>query len=251
MNGETDHNNAYLTIHSGAGGTEACDWCAMLKRMYERWAERHGFKCKIQDSLDGEEAGFKSVTLHIAGEYAYGYLKSEIGVHRLVRISPFDANQRRQTSFASIDVTPEIDDDIDITIEEKDLRIDTYRSSGAGGQHVNKTESAIRITHIPTGVVVSCQNERSQFKNKAEAMKMLKAKLYQLEMNERLSKQNTAYANKQKIEWGSQIRSYVLHPYNMVKDLRTDVETSNTGAVLDGEIDMFIEAYLRATATLS
>ena len=251
LNGETDHNNAYLTIHSGAGGTEACDWCAMLKRMYERWAERHGFKCKIQDFLDGEEAGFKSVTLHIAGEYAYGYLKSEIGVHRLVRISPFDANQRRQTSFASIDVTPEVDDDIDIVIDEKDLRIDTYRSSGAGGQHVNKTESAIRITHIPSGIVVSCQNERSQFKNKAEAMKMLKAKLYQLEMNERLSKQNTAYANKQKIEWGSQIRSYVLHPYNMVKDLRTDVETSNTGAVLDGEIDLFIEAYLRATATLS
>lgn len=251
LNGETDHNNAYLTVHSGAGGTEACDWCSMLKRMYERWAERHGMKCKVQDALDGEEAGFKSVTLHIAGEYAYGYLKSEIGVHRLVRISPFDANQRRQTSFASVDVTPEVDDDIDIVIEEKDLRIDTYRSSGAGGQHVNKTDSAVRITHLPTNIVVSCQNERSQYKNKAEAMKMLKAKLYQLEMNERLSKQSSAYANKQKIEWGSQIRSYVLHPYNMVKDLRTDTETSNTTAVLDGEIDLFIEAYLRSMAHLS
>ncbi len=251
LNGETDHNNAYLTIHSGAGGTEACDWAGMLYRMYTRWCEKKGYSVEVLDFQEGDEAGIKSVTIQITGENAYGYLKSEHGVHRLVRISPFNAVGKRMTSFVGCDVMPVIEQSLDVDIKDDDLKIDVYRSSGAGGQHVNKTESAIRITHIPTGVVVSCQNERSQFKNKAEAMKMLKAKLYQLEMNERLSKQSSAYASKQKIEWGSQIRSYVLHPYNMVKDLRTNVETSNTGAVLDGEIDLFIEAYLRATATLS
>ena len=245
LSGELDHNNAYLSIHAGAGGTEACDWVAMLLRMYMRWCEAHAMKVTLIDYLDGEEAGYKSATLHVVGECAYGYLKAERGVHRLVRISPFDSNKRRHTSFASVDVTAEVDEDIDIEIEEKDLRIDTYRSSGAGGQHVNVTDSAVRITHEPTGIVVACQNERSQHKNKATALKMLKARLYQLEIEERQKKASQDYASKQKIEWGSQIRSYVLHPYNLVKDLRTNVETSNTSAVLDGDIDAFIESYLR------
>jgi len=248
LSGELDANNAYLVIHSGAGGTEACDWVQMLLRMYMRWCEAHGMKTAIIDSLDGDEAGYKSATMRVAGEYAYGYLKAERGVHRLVRISPFDSNKRRHTSFASVDVTAEVSDDIEIEIDEKDLRIDTYRSSGAGGQHVNVTDSAVRITHLPTGIVVSCQNERSQHKNRSTAMKLLKAKLYQAELEERERKASQEYADKQKIEWGSQIRSYVLHPYNLVKDLRTNVETSGTAAVLDGEIDMFIQAYLRQTA---
>jgi peptide chain release factor 2 len=250
LSGELDRNNAYLSIHAGAGGTEACDWVSMLLRMYTRWCDSHGMRVKVIDSLDGEEAGYKSATLYITGEFAFGYLKAEQGVHRLVRISPFDSNKRRHTSFASVDVTAEVDENIEIEIDEKDLRIDTYRSSGAGGQHVNVTDSAVRITHLPTGIVVACQNERSQHKNRATALKMLKARLYQLELEERQKKASADYASKQKIEWGSQIRSYVLHPYNLVKDLRTQVETSNTTAVLDGEIDEFIETYLRHAATL-
>ena len=248
LNGELDHSNAYLIIHSGAGGTEACDWVSMLLRMYTRWCERHKFKYKVIDSLDGDEAGYKSVTLNITGEYVYGNLKAERGVHRLVRISPFDSNKRRHTSFASVDAMAEIDDNIDIEISESDLRIDTYRASGAGGQHVNTTDSAVRITHIPTGVMVACQNERSQIKNRSTAMKMLKGRLYEMELEKRQKEASNEYSSKQKIEWGSQIRSYVLHPYNMVKDLRTDCETSNTSAVLDGEIDEFIETYLRHVA---
>ena len=249
LSGELDGNNAYLAIHAGAGGTEACDWAAMLLRMYLRWCERHELKAALIDALDGEGAGYKSATLYITGKFAYGYLKAERGVHRLVRISPFDSNKRRHTSFSSVDVTAEVNDDIEIEVHEKDLRIDTYRSSGACGQHVNVTDSAVRITHIPSGIVVACQNERSQIKNRSTAMKMLRAKLYQLEIEEREKKAAQSYESKQKIEWSSQIRSYVLHPYTMVKDLRTDVETSNAGAVLDGDLDEFIEAYLRATAT--
>lgn len=248
LSGELDPNNAYLTIHAGAGGTEACDWVSMLLRMYTRWCEAHGMTTQMIDFLDGEEAGYRYATILASGDYAYGYLKTERGVHRLVRISPFDSNSRRHTSFASVDVTAEITDDIDIEINENDLRIDTYRSSGAGGQHVNVTDSAVRITHEPTGIVVACQNERSQHKNRSTAMKMLKAKLYEKEMEEREKKASQEYANKEKIEWGSQIRSYVLHPYNLVKDLRTDTETSNTTAVLDGDLDMFISTYLRKTA---
>jgi len=249
LSGELDGNNAYLAIHAGAGGTEACDWASMLLRMYLRWCERHDFKTTLIDALDGEGAGYKSATLHITGKYAFGYLKAERGVHRLVRISPFDSNKRRHTSFASADVIAEVNDDIEIEINDKDLRIDTYRSSGAGGQHVNVTDSAVRITHLPSGTVVSCQNERSQIKNRGTAMKMLRAKLYQLEIEAREKKAAQSYESKQKIEWGSQIRSYVLHPYTMVKDVRTSLETSNAAAVLDGDIDAFIEAYLRATAT--
>lgn len=248
LGGELDPNNAYLTLHAGAGGTEACDWASMLCRMYTRWCEAHGMTSKIIDFLDGEGAGYRYVTLHITGEYAYGYLKAERGVHRLVRISPFDSNSRRHTSFASVDITAEISDDIEIEINENDLRVDTYRASGAGGQHINVTDSAVRITHLPSGIVVACQNERSQHKNRATAMKMLKAKLYEQELEEREKKASQAYASKDKIEWGNHIRSYVLHPYNLVKDLRTNTETSNTTAVLDGDIDMFISAYLRATA---
>jgi len=248
LSGELDRNNAYLSIHAGAGGTEACDWVSMLLRMYTRWCEAHNKRVKIMDSLDGDEAGFKSVTLYITGEFAYGYLKAERGVHRLVRISPFDSNKRRHTSFASVDITAEVDENIEIEIDEKELRVDTYRSSGAGGQHVNVTDSAVRITHLPSGIVVACQNERSQHKNRATAMKMLKARLYQRELEDRQKKASADYASKQKIEWGSQIRSYVLHPYNLVKDVRTQVETSNTSAVLDGEIDEFIETYLRQAA---
>lgn len=245
MGGELDKNSAILSIHAGAGGTESCDWASMLLRMYSMWADGSKYKTEMIDMLPGEEAGVKSVVMIIEGPYAYGYLKSERGVHRLVRISPFDANKRRHTSFASVDVIPELEDDIEIDINESDLRIDTYRSSGAGGQHVNVTDSAVRITHIPTGIVVQCQNERSQFKNKSTAMKVLKARLYESKMDERRKELEAEYAKKQKIEWGSQIRSYVMHPYSMIKDHRTDHETSNVNAVMDGSVDEFIEAYLR------
>ncbi|HBJ74173.1 MAG TPA: peptide chain release factor 2 [Syntrophaceae bacterium] len=243
---EQDPMNAIMSIHAGAGGTEAQDWAEMLLRMYLRWAEKRNFKTSIIDYLPGDEAGVKSVSLTVEGEYAYGYAKAEIGIHRLVRISPFDAGARRHTSFASVFVYPEIDDEIKIDINEDDLRIDTFRSGGKGGQHVNKTDSAVRITHLPTGIVVQCQNERSQHKNKAMAMKYLKSRLYERELqqkNERLDEENK---QKKDIAWGSQIRSYVLHPYKMVKDHRTNLEISNTQRVLDGDIDDFIQAYLMA-----
>lgn len=244
LSGTYDRNNAIFTIHSGAGGTEACDWAEMLLRMYTRWSEKKGYKVEIVDYLPGDEAGVKSVTLEVSGEFAYGYLKAEMGVHRLVRISPFDAAGKRHTSFASVEVLPEISDDVHIDIKDEDLRIDTYRSGGAGGQHVNKTESAIRITHLPTGIVVQCQNERSQHSNKETAMRMLKSKL--IEMKEREHKERIEdLAGVQKdIGWGSQIRSYVFQPYTMVKDHRTNEEIGNIGAVMDGEIDPFITAYL-------
>ncbi|RKX96257.1 MAG: peptide chain release factor 2 [Spirochaetes bacterium] len=242
---ENDASNAYLTIHSGAGGTEACDWVSMLLRMYLRWAEKNGYKTEIVDILPGEEAGIKSVTVYVKGSYAYGYLKTEIGIHRLVRISPFDSNARRHTSFASVYCTPEVDDDIVIDINPKDIKIDTYRSQGAGGQHVNKTDSAVRITHIPTGIVAQCQNERSQHKNKEMAMKILKSKLYEHYKKEKDKERQEEEKNKKDISWGNQIRSYVFQPYTLVKDLRTGVEVGNGNAVLDGEIDVFIEAALK------
>ncbi len=242
---EADKSDAILSVNAGAGGTESCDWAAMLLRMYFKWAEPKGYQVSIVDQLSGEEAGIKNATIVIKGEYAYGFLKSEIGVHRLVRISPFDSNKRRHTSFASIDVIPEISDDIQVDIKEADLKIDTYRAGGAGGQHVNKTDSAVRITHIPSGIVVQCQNERSQFKNKSMALKILKAKLYEKERTKKAKDLESAYDAKKEIAWGSQIRSYVLHPYSMVKDHRTDHETGKSQAVLDGEIDGFIEAYLK------
>jgi peptide chain release factor 2 len=245
LSGKSDCNDAIVTVHAGAGGTESCDWADMLYRMYRRWAERHHFKVELLDFQDGDEAGLKSATMIIRGEYAAGYLKSEKGVHRLVRISPFDSANRRHTSFASIDVTPEQDDDIDIVLEDKDLRIDTFRASGAGGQHVNTTDSAVRITHIPTNTVVSCQNQRSQHKNKASALKVLKSRLYDLEERRRAIEAG-AGTQKEDNGRGSQIRSYVLHPYQMVKDLRTGEETSNTNDVLDGDIDRFIDAFLRS-----
>ncbi len=244
LSGPYDKNNAILTLHAGAGGTEAQDWVSMLLRMYQRWAERKNFKVEELDFLAGEEAGVKSVTILIKGLNAYGYLKAEKGVHRLVRISPFDASGRRHTSFASLDVMPELDDDVEIDINQDELRIDTYRSSGAGGQHINKTDSAIRITHIPTGIVVSCQNERSQHKNKETAMKMLKAKLIELAELEQKKKMNEIQGDLMEIGWGSQIRSYVFHPYNMVKDHRTNFEVGNINAVMDGDLDGFINAYL-------
>jgi peptide chain release factor 2 len=244
LSGPDDARNAILTIHPGAGGTESQDWADMLFRMYNRWAETKGFKVALLDYLAGEEAGLKSATLEITGEFAFGYLKAESGVHRLVRISPFDANSRRHTSFVSVFVYPEVDDNIQIEINEEDLRIDTYRSSGAGGQHVNKTSSAVRITHFPTGIVVACQNERSQVKNREMAFKILRSRMYQMEVEEQKKKQAVIEKTKKKIEWGSQIRSYVFHPYNMVKDHRTDAETSNVQAVMDGNIDIFIEAFL-------
>ncbi|MGN0299339.1 MAG: peptide chain release factor 2 [Lachnospiraceae bacterium] len=242
---EYDQNNAILRLNAGAGGTESCDWASMLYRMYCRWAEKKGFKVEVLDYLDGDEAGIKSVTIQIDGENAYGYLKSEKGVHRLVRISPFNAAGKRQTSFVSCDVMPEIEEDLDVEINTEDLRIDTYRSSGAGGQHINKTSSAVRITHIPTGIVVQCQNERSQFQNKDKAMQMLKAKLYMLKKQENEDKISGIRGETKDIAWGSQIRSYVMQPYTMVKDHRTGVSSGNTGAVLDGDIDMFISAYLK------
>ncbi len=244
LSGEDDTKDAILTIHSGAGGTEAQDWAQMLLRMYTRWVERKGFRYEIIDFLAGEEAGIKSATLEITGEYAYGYLKGESGVHRLVRISPFDANKRRHTSFASIFVYPEIEDNITVEIKDDDLRIETFRASGAGGQHVNKVSSAVRITHLPSGIVVQCQSERSQFRNKENALKVLKSRLYRYYKEEEEKKQERLESQKKKIEWGSQIRSYVFHPYNLVKDHRTNVETTNVQAVMDGEIDRFIRAYL-------
>ncbi len=245
LSGEEDKNNAILSIHAGAGGTESCDWTAMLTRMYLRWAERRGFATSTLDFLPGEEAGTKNITLLIKGEYAYGYLKAESGVHRLVRISPFDASKRRHTSFASVDVIPEIGEEIKIELKPQDLRIDTFRASGPGGQKVNVTDSAVRITHLPSGTVVQCQNERSQFKNKAMAMKVLRARLYEGEKEEQRKKLEAEYAQKQEIAWGSQIRSYVMHPYTMVKDHRTNLEKGNVNGVMDGEIDGFIEAYLK------
>lgn len=244
LSGEYDKNNAILTLHAGAGGTEACDWVEMLFRMYTRWAEKRGFKYEVLDYLAGEEAGIKSVTMQINGENAYGYAKAEKGVHRLVRISPFDSSGRRHTSFASLDVMPEITDDIDIDIKDDEIRIDTYRASGAGGQHVNKTDSAIRITHLPTNTVVQCQNERSQRQNKERAMRMLMAKLYEMKRIEQMSKMDEVRGEVKEIGWGSQIRSYVMHPYRMVKDHRTNVDMGNVNAVMDGDIDSFINAYL-------
>lgn len=248
LSGKYDANNAILSLHPGAGGTEAQDWAEMLLRMYQHWAERRGFVVETLDYLAGDEAGVKSVTIQITGENAYGYAKAEKGVHRLVRISPFDASGRRHTSFVSVDVMPEISDDIEVNINPEDLKIDTFRAGGAGGQHVNKTDSAIRITHIPTGVVVACQNERSQHQNKDTAMKMLKAKL--VEMAERAHKEKIEdlKGDMKDIAWGSQIRSYVFHPYSMVKDHRTSYETGNTGAVMDGDLDPFINAYLKAAS---
>lgn len=244
LSGEADNNDCFVEIHAGAGGTEAQDWASILQRLYLRWAEAHNYKIEWIEEAAGDEAGIKSCTFKVMGHQAYGWLKTESGVHRLVRISPFDSNARRHTSFASLWVYPVIDDSIDIQIEEKDLRIDTYRASGAGGQHVNKTESAIRITHIPTNIVVQCQNDRSQHRNKAQAMSMLKARLYEQELQKREEAAQAASASKSEIGWGHQIRSYVLQPYQMVKDLRTGVEKGNTQAVLDGDIDDFLEASL-------
>ncbi len=245
LSGEYDRDGAIVTLHSGAGGTEACDWVSMLYRMYSRWVDKKGFSMEVLDYLEGEEAGIKSVTFQVNGENAYGYLKSEKGIHRLVRISPFNAAGKRQTSFASCDVMPDIEEDLEVEIKDDDLRIDTYRSSGAGGQHINKTSSAIRITHLPTGIVVQCQNERSQHMNKDKAMQMLKAKLYLLKEQENAEKASGIRGEVKDIGWGSQIRSYVLQPYTMVKDLRTGEESGNAAAVLDGAIDSFINAYLK------
>ena len=249
LNGEYDKNNAIIRLNAGAGGTEACDWSSMLYRMYTRYADRNGFSVEVLDMLDGDEAGIKSVTFQVNGENACGYLKSEKGVHRLVRISPFNAAGKRQTSFVSCDVMPEIEEDLDVEINDDDLRIDTYRSSGAGGQHINKTSSAIRITHLPTGIVVTCQNERSQFQNKDKAMQMLKAKLYMLKQQENEEKISGIRGEVKDIAWGNQIRSYVLQPYTMVKDHRTGASSGNASAVLDGDIDLFISAYLRWLST--
>lgn len=249
LSGEYDSDNAILKLNAGAGGTESCDWCGMLYRMFCRWAEKKGFSLEVLDYLDGEEAGIKSVTVQINGPNAFGYLKSEKGVHRLVRISPFNAAGKRQTSFVSCDVMPDIEEDLDVEINDEDLRIDTYRSSGAGGQHINKTSSAIRITHLPTGIVVQCQNERSQFQNKDKAMQMLKAKLFMLKQQENAEKLSGIRGDVTEIGWGNQIRSYVLQPYTMVKDHRTNAETGNVGSVLDGSLDQFMYAYLRWLST--
>lgn len=245
LSGEYDRNNAIISLHAGAGGTESCDWVNMLFRMYTRWAEAKGYKVDILDYLDGEEAGIKSVTAQITGENAFGFLKSEKGVHRLVRISPFDASGRRHTSFASCDVMPDIEEDLDIEIKDDEIRIDTYRASGAGGQHINKTDSAVRITHAPTGIVVQCQNERSQHSNKDKAMKMLKTKLFEMRRIEQMEKLEGIRGEVKDIGWGNQIRSYVMHPYSLVKDHRTDEETGNVQAVMDGKLDSFMNAYLK------
>lgn len=245
LGGELDANSAILSINAGAGGTESCDWVGMLFRMYNRWADSRGYNLKTIDILEGEEAGIKNITAIIEGDFAYGYLKAENGVHRLVRISPFDANKRRHTSFASVDVIPQIEGDTEVKLEDKDLVIETYRSSGAGGQHMQKTDSAVRITHLPTGMVAQCQNERSQFQNKKTALGILKARIFEFERRKRQEELDKHAAEKKKIEWGSQIRSYVLHPYTMVKDHRTDFETGDANSVLDGKIDKFIEAYLK------
>lgn len=245
LSGELDNNSCFLSINAGAGGTESCDWVAMLFRMYSRWIAKHRWKAEVIDRLDGDVAGIKNITVKVSGDYAYGYMKSEKGVHRLVRISPFDSNARRHTSFASVDVFPEINDEIEVDIRPQDLRIDTYRSSGAGGQHVNVTDSAVRITHLPTGIVVSCQNERSQIQNRESCMKMLRAKLYQQILQERLEKQMTNRKDKQEIAWGSQIRNYVFQPYTLIKDVRTGYESGNIQAMMDGELlDDFIKVYL-------
>ena len=242
---ELDKNNCFLSINAGAGGTEACDWAEMLLRMYQRWASRRGFKVEVVDVLEGEVAGIRNVTLRLAGDYAYGYAKAEKGVHRLVRISPFDSNARRHTSFAAVDVSPEISDDIEVEVRPEDLRIDTYRASGAGGQHVNKTDSAVRITHLPSGIIVSSQQQRSQTQNKEACMKMLRSKIYEQKVEERQKKIEEIGGEKKEIGWGSQIRSYVFQPYTLVKDNRTKVEVGNVQAVMDGEIDDFINAYLK------
>lgn len=244
LSDEADPKNAILVIHSGAGGTDAAEWASMLMRLYTRWSERHGMECAVVDMQQAEEAGIKGATIEVRGDYAYGYLKAEAGVHRLVRLSPFDTSRRRHTSFASVFVYPEVEDDIEVDINDEDVKVETYRSGGAGGQHVNKTASAVRLTHLPTGIVVQCQNERSQFKNKATAFKVLKARLYQHLKDEQKQKQLAVESTKKSIDFGSQIRSYVLHPYTIVKDHRTDCETANVQAVMDGDIDRFIQAYL-------
>lgn len=245
LSGEMDNKNCYLSINSGAGGTEACDWALMLSRMYQRWAAKRGWKAEVVDSVDGDVAGIKSITFKFTGPYAYGYAKAEKGVHRLVRISPFDSNAKRHTSFASVDVTPEITDDIEIDIKWEDVRIDTYRASGAGGQHVNKTDSAVRMTHIPTGIVVSCQTQRSQIQNREACAKMLKSKLYELEVTQRENALKAMAGEKKEIAWGSQIRNYVFQPYTLVKDTRTKAESGNIQAVMDGDLDEFVNAYLK------
>ncbi len=249
LSGPDDFRNTYLSIHAGAGGTESCDWAEMLLRMYTRWAERSGYEVEAVEMLAGDGAGIRRATVKVNGRWAYGYLKAEVGVHRLVRISPFDANKRRHTSFASVDVLPQVDENIEIDIKDGDIRVDTYRASGAGGQHVNKTSSAVRITHLPTGIVVQCQNERSQHRNRRQAMDMLKAKLYQMKQRERDEELMAKYDEKGEIAWGNQIRSYVLQPYTLIKDTRTGEETGNVQAVLDGDIDRFIHAYLKLAAS--
>ncbi|MCX6993739.1 MAG: peptide chain release factor 2 [Kiritimatiellaeota bacterium] len=249
FNGKLDRHNAYINLHAGAGGTEACDWAGMLMRMYRRYCEQHGFQVTVLDMLAGEEAGVKSATLLVEGEYAYGYLSAERGVHRLVRISPFDSNKRRHTSFASLDVVAELDDDAEVEITEADLRVDTYRAGGAGGQHVNKTDSAIRLTHLATGIVVSCQSERSQHANRQKAMKLLRSRVYELMQDQKRQEMEKFYGEKGEIAWGRQIRSYVLQPYTMAKDHRTDVEVGNVMGVLEGDLDKFIEAYLKFKRT--
>jgi len=245
LSGEMDKNNAILIIHPGAGGTESQDWALMLMRMYLKWAEKHKFSAQVVELQVGEEAGIKSATMTISGQYAYGYLKSEMGVHRLVRISPFDAGKRRHTSFAAILVCPEVEENIDVDIKEEDIKMDTFRASGAGGQHVNKTSSAVRLTHVPSGIIVSCQNERSQHKNRAIAMKILKSRLYDMKLKEQEKKLEVFVGDKKGIAWGNQIRSYILQPYRIIKDHRTDIETGNVDAVLEGAIDIFIKAYLK------
>jgi peptide chain release factor 2 len=245
LSGKDDHRSAYLSVHAGAGGTESCDWAQMLLRMYTRWAESAGYKCSIEEYQPGEEAGLRRATVHIAGQWAYGYLRAEIGVHRLVRISPFDANKRRHTSFAAIDVMPEVEEDVEIVIKPEEIKVDTYRAGGPGGQNVNKVSSAVRITHAPTGIVVQCQSDRSQTRNRKTAMNMLRAKLYQLYEMQRQEEIAKSHDEKGRIAWGNQIRSYVLQPYTLVKDLRTEYETSGVQSVLDGELSPFMEAYLK------